>query len=79
MTGICSYEGQPVAPDMPGCCSRCSLYLNTCATVIRDGFLTGPECDIEYCQYCPVYSDCSVYFPQERSEVYVCIVDEKAG
>ena len=64
---LCIYEGRSVSPEMPGYCHKCSLYLNTCALVIHGGFLTGAECDTDYCEYCPSYGDCGMYFAVERS------------
>ena len=64
---LCTYEGRAVTPEMPGYCYKCSLYLNTCAPVIHNGYLTGAECDMDYCECCPVYSDCGMYFAAERS------------
>ena len=58
----CFYEGMLLTPEMPGRCSRCGLYLNTCAPIIRSGFLTGAECDVNYCEFCDAYSYCNMYF-----------------
>lgn len=66
----CIYEGQPVSPDMPGCCNRCVLYLETCLPIIRNGFLVGAECDMEYCEYCPAYGGCIMYFAVEGGHGY---------
>lgn len=68
--GKCIYEGLPVSPEMPGCCSRCGLYLNTCTPIIRNGFLSGAECDTDYCKYCPAYGECSMYFAVEGGNGY---------
>lgn len=68
--GKCIYEGLPVSPEMSGCCSRCSLYLSTCAPIIRNGFLSGAECDTDYCEYCPAYGECSMYFAVEGGNGY---------
>ena len=69
---MCMYEGRTVTPEMPGHCSRCSLYLNTCTPVVRGGYLAGAECGCDdYCQCCPHYADCGMFFPMERSADYV--------
>lgn len=54
----CLLQGQPITPEMPGACSGCSLYLNTCKPIVRYGFLTGSECDYDYCCDCPVWEEC---------------------
>lgn len=54
----CLLQGMPITPEMPGACARCSLYLNTCMPVIDGGNLTGSECDMDYCEFCPFYEEC---------------------
>lgn len=54
----CILQGCPVTPEMPGMCSGCSLYLETCLPVIRDGWLSGSECDADYCECCPYFGEC---------------------
>lgn len=72
--GKCIYDGLPVSPEMPGCCSKCGLYLNTCAPIIRNGFLSGAECDTDYCEYCPAYGECGMYFAVEGGNGHVAAV-----
>ena len=72
--GRCLYEGMPVSPEMLGYCSRCSLYLNTCAPVIRGGFLSGAECDADYCGSCPAYGYCGMYFPVEGEDDRAAVI-----
>lgn len=72
--GRCIYEGLPVSPEMPRCCSRCGLYLNTCAPIIRNGFLEGAECDVDYCEFCPAYGECSMYFDVEGDNCHAAAV-----
>ena len=57
---ICILQGKQVTPEMPSTCNQCALYLNTCSPVIYNGYLTGAECDMNYCEYCPVYEDCGL-------------------
>lgn len=54
----CLLQGKSVTPEMPGACGRCSLYLNTCMPIVQYGFLTGSECDYNYCEFCPFYEEC---------------------
>lgn len=54
----CILQGQSVTPEMPGYCYKCYLYLNTCSPIIENGYLTGAECDENYCEYCPYYEVC---------------------
>lgn len=54
----CKMQGCPVTPEMPGVCAGCLLYLDTCLPVIQDGWLSGAECDADYCQYCPHFGEC---------------------
>lgn len=63
----CVYNGLPVSPEMPGHCNSCRLYLDTCIPIISDGYLTGAECDEDYCGYCPAYGDCALYFAEEEN------------
>lgn len=56
----CYYQGQGITPEMPGCCSECVLFLNTCLPFINNGFVVG-ECDLDYCLDCPYYYDCDKY------------------
>lgn len=55
---VCILQGQRITPEMPGACSRCSLYLSTCLPMILNGFLVGAECDYDYCCDCPHYEEC---------------------
>lgn len=55
---VCILQGQKVTPEMPGICSRCSLYLNTCSPIIENGFLVGAECDYDYCCDCSYFDVC---------------------
>lgn len=55
---VCILQGQSITPEMPGNCPKCKLYLNTCIPIINNGYLTGSECDDDYCQYCPYYEAC---------------------
>ncbi len=55
---VCILQGRRITPEMPGACSKCSLYLNTCSPVIENGFLVGAECDNDYCSDCPYYEEC---------------------
>ena len=55
---VCILQGKSVTPEMPGACSRCGLYLNTCSPIIENGFLVGAECDYDYCCDCPHDEDC---------------------
>lgn len=55
---VCILQGQSVTSDMPGVCCSCSLYLNTCSPIIEDGYLTGAECDMDYCEFCIYYEIC---------------------
>lgn len=54
----CLLQGMPVTPEMPGVCGRCSLYLDICLPVIEGGYLSGAECDMDYCEFCPFYEQC---------------------
>lgn len=54
----CLLQGKSVTPEMPGVCVECVLYLNTCLPVIEDGYLSGAECDMDYCEFCPLYKEC---------------------
>ena len=45
---VCILQGKSVTPKMPGACSRCGLYLNTCSPIIENGFLVGAECDYDF-------------------------------
>lgn len=67
---MCIYEGLPVSPEMQGCCSRCNLYLSTCAPIIRSGFLSGAECDVDYCEFCDAYGECGMYFTVTGGDGY---------
>ena len=58
---VCILQGKSITPEMPGVCNRCSLYLNTCCPVVDNGYLTGAECDYDYCQDCPCYEECGRY------------------
>ena len=40
---VCILQGKSITPEMPGACSRCGLYLNTCSPIIENGFLVGAE------------------------------------
>lgn len=55
---VCILQGHSITPEMPGICHECGLYLNTCVPVIENGYLTGSECDEDYCQNCPHYEEC---------------------
>ena len=54
----CLLQGMPITPEMPGACGRCSLYLNTCMPTVQNGYLTGAECDYDYCCDCPLHEEC---------------------
>lgn len=54
----CILQGCPVTPEMPGICVGCGLYLGTCLPVIWNGWLSGAECDEDYCQFCSHYKEC---------------------
>lgn len=56
----CLLQGMPVTPEMPGACSRCNLYLDTCMPIVQYGFLAGAECDCDYCECCPLYEECGI-------------------
>lgn len=56
----CILQGKQVTPEMLSACSLCDLYLNTCSPVIENGYLTGSECDLDFCVYCPVYEECGL-------------------
>ena len=55
---VCILQGQSITPEMPGVCSRCSLYLNTCSPIIENGFLVGAECAYDYCCDCSYFDVC---------------------
>lgn len=55
---VCILQGQSVMSEMSGNCHECSLYLNTCIPIIKNGYLTGAECDESYCEYCQYYEEC---------------------
>lgn len=57
---VCILQGRRIAPEMPGVCHRCCLYLNTCMPSIDNGYLVGTECadNDNYCDWCPYYEDC---------------------
>lgn len=57
---VCILQGRSISPEMPGICSKCCLYLNTCLPTILNGFLVGTECseDDNYCNWCPYYEIC---------------------
>jgi hypothetical protein len=55
---VCILQGQSVTPEMPGNCYKCFMYLSTCSPVIENGYLTGAECDENYCEYCLYYETC---------------------
>lgn len=56
--GCCLLQGKSVTPGMPGVCAGCILYLETCKPVIENGYLSGAECDMDYCEFCPLYEEC---------------------
>ena len=55
---VCILQGKSITPEMPGACSECVLYLNTCCPVVDNGYLTGAECDYDYCSDCPYSEEC---------------------
>lgn len=57
---ICILQGKQITSESPSTCSMCDQYLNTCSPFIESGYLTGAECDMDYCECCPVYEDCGV-------------------
>lgn len=58
---VCILQGRGITPEMPGACSRCSLYLNTCLPSVKNGYLVGSECDYDYCCDCPYYEACGAW------------------
>lgn len=57
---VCILQGRQITPEMPGACSSCELYMETCSPIIMNGFLTGSECDYDFCCDCPYIDECGM-------------------
>ena len=57
---VCILQGKSITPEMPGTCSECELLYETCSPIILSGYVSGGECDLDYCCDCPCIGMCGV-------------------
>ena len=57
---VCILQGKSINRDMPGACRDCELLYETCSPVILFGYVSGAECDFDYCCDCPYIEMCEV-------------------
>lgn len=55
---MCLLQNKPLYPEIAGICNKCCLYLSTCSPIVDHGMLFG-ECDMDFCDECPMYEDCN--------------------
>lgn len=52
---MCLKNYQPVN-EYSNPCGSCPEYLNSCMSVVNEGFLV--ECNLYYCEWCSCYEEC---------------------
>lgn len=55
---MCYFKNEPVG-EMCAKCQSCNDYLSLCIPVVVNHGVVLAECDdVDFCNYCPAYSEC---------------------